>query len=319
MMDVDFYVVLGISESASEVEIKKAYRSLSLQYHPDRNPSEDAKEKMNLINEAYSILGDKENKNKYDHQRKFGGGGNMNMPGGNEFQDINNLFNMMFAGSMPPGMPPGMQPGMGINMNGGPQIRVFHNGRPANFQFNSNFQTIKRPEIINKQIFITLEQVFNGCVVEVEVERTIEKDDEVKRENETLYVNIPTGVDNNDVLTLHSKGNVLNTMISDVKLKVNVENKTEFIRQGLDIILKKKLSLKESLCGFLVEFTYLNGKKFAINNKDNYTVIKPGFKKVIPNMGLTKDNKKGQFIIHFDIEFPNTLEENVRKQIEELL
>lgn len=315
MMDVDFYSVLGISENATETEIKKAYRSLSLQYHPDRNPSEDAKDKMNSINEAYSILGDKDNKNKYDHQRKFGGGGNMNMPGGNEFQDINNLFNMMFAG----GMPPGMQPGMGINMNGGPQIRVFHNGRPANFQFNSNFQTIKRPEIINKQIFITLEQVFNGCVVEVEVERTIEKDDEVKRENETLYVNIPTGVDNNDVLTLHSKGNVINTMISDVKLKVNIENKTEFIRQGLDIILKKKLSLKESLCGFLVEFTYLNGKKFAINNTDNYTVIKPGFKKVIPNMGLIKDNKKGQFIIHFDIEFPNTLEENVRKQIEELL
>ena len=216
----------------------------------------------------------------------------------------------MFAGA-------GMPPGMGVNMNGGPQIRVFRNGHGAQFQFNHG--GIKRPDIIQKNVVITLEQSFNGCVIEVDVDRTIEKDDEVKKENETLYVNIPTGVGNNDVLTLQGKGNVVNTMISDIKIKVTVENKTPFIRQGLDIILKRTLTLKESLCGFLVEFTYLNGKKFAVNNTDNYTVIKPGFKKVIPGMGMVKENQKGNFILHFDIEFPNVLEEDVRKKIEELL
>lgn len=311
MAELDYYDILGIKEDASESEIKKAYRALSLQYHPDRNQSDDAKGKMNLINEAYSTLGDKDDKQKYDHKRKFGGGfGGMNIPGDNDFQDINNIFNMMFAGA-------GMPPGMGVNMNGGPQIRVFRNGHGAQFHFNHG--GIKRPDVIHKNVVITLEQSFNGCVIEVDVDRTIEKDDEVKKENETLYVNIPTGVGNNDVLTLQGKGNVVNTMISDIKIKVTVENKTPFIRQGLDIILKRTLTLKESLCGFLVEFTYLNGKKFAVNNKDNYTVIKPGFKKVIPGMGMVKENQKGNFILHFDIEFPNALEEDVRKKIEELL
>lgn len=311
MAELDYYDILGIKEDASESEIKKAYRALSLQYHPDRNQSDEAKGKMNLINEAYSTLGDKDDKKKYDHKRKFGGGfGGMNIPGDNDFQDINNIFNMMFAGA-------GMPPGMGVNMNGGPQIRVFRNGHGAQFHFNHG--GIKRPDVIHKNVVITLEQSFNGCVIEVDVDRTIEKDDEVKRENETLYVNIPTGVGNNDVLTLQGKGNVVNTMISDIKIKVTVENKTPFIRQGLDIILKRTLTLKESLCGFLVEFTYLNGKKFAVNNKDNYTVIKPGFKKVIPGMGMVKENQKGNFILHFDIEFPNILEEDVRKKIEELL
>jgi curved DNA-binding protein len=311
MAELDYYDILGIKENASESEIKKAYRALSLQYHPDRNQSDEAKGKMNLINEAYSTLGDKDDKQKYDHKRKFGGGfGGMNIPGDNDFQDINNIFNMMFAGA-------GMPPGMGVNMNGGPQIRVFRNGHGAQFHFNHG--GIKRPDVIHKNVVITLEQSFNGCVIEVDVDRTIEKDDEVKRENETLYVNIPTGVGNNDVLTLQGKGNVVNTMISDIKIKVTVENKTPFIRQGLDIILKRTLTLKESLCGFLVEFTYLNGKKFAVNNKDNYTVIKPGFKKVIPGMGMVKENQKGNFILHFDIEFPNVLEEDVRKKIEELL
>ena len=311
MAELDYYDILGIKEDASESEIKKAYRALSLQYHPDRNQSDEAKGKMNLINEAYSTLSDKDDKKKYDHKRKFGGGfGGMNIPGDNDFQDINNIFNMMFAGA-------GMPPGMGLNMNGGPQIRVFHNGHGAQFQFNHG--GIKRPDVIHKNVVITLEQSFNGCVIEVDVDRTIEKDDEVKKENETLYVNIPTGVGNNDVLTLQGKGNVVNTMISDIKIKVTVENKTPFIRQGLDIILKRTLTLKESLCGFLVEFTYLNGKKFAVNNKDNYTVIKPGFKKVIPGMGMVKENQKGNFILHFDIEFPNVLEEDVRKKIEELL
>lgn len=311
MAELDYYDILGIKEDANESEIKKAYRTLSLQYHPDRNASNDAKDKMNLINEAYSTLGDKDDKQKYDHKRKFGGGfGGMNIPSDNDFQDINNIFNMMFAGA-------GMPPGMGVNMNGGPQIRVFRNGHGAQFQFNHG--GIKRPDVIQKNVVITLEQSFNGCVIEVDVDRTIEKDDEVKKENETLYVNIPTGVGNNDVLTLQGKGNVVNTMISDIKIKVTVENKTPFIRQGLDIILKRTLTLKESLCGFLVEFTYLNGKKFAVNNKDNYTVIKPGFKKVIPGMGMVKENQKGNFILHFDIEFPNVLEEDVRKKIEELL
>ena len=85
------YQTLGVSENASESEIKKAYRGLSLKYHPDKNNSSEAEKKMHEINDAYSILGDKEKKSQYDNQRKFQGGG-----ANNDFGDINNMFHSFF-------------------------------------------------------------------------------------------------------------------------------------------------------------------------------------------------------------------------------
>ena len=105
----------------------------------------------------------------------------------------------------------------------------------------------------------------------------------------------------------------------DIRIQISIENSTEFLRQGLDIILKKTITLKEALCGFLLEFVFLNGKKMAINNKDNYSIIKPGFKKVIQGMGLKRENATGSFIIDFDIKFPDSLPEETLKQLQELL
>jgi len=65
----DYYKILEVSESASESDIKKSYRKLALQYHPDKNKSSGAEEKFKQIAEAYSILGDSEKKKKYDQQR----------------------------------------------------------------------------------------------------------------------------------------------------------------------------------------------------------------------------------------------------------
>lgn len=307
----DHYNILGVSENASENEIKKAYRSLSLKYHPDRNKTEEAKIKMNEINAAYEVLGDKDSKDRYDYERKFsGGGGGMPMPGADEFQDINNIFSMMFGGQ---------QPFAGMPGAGNPNIRVFHNGRPGHFQFNTQFQQIRRPDVINKQIIITLEQCYTGCVIELDVERTIENGNEIKRETENMYINIPKGINDKEVVTIHDKGNIVNSMVGNINITVNIENKTKYIRQGLDIILKTSITLKEALCGFSTEFTYLNGKKFSLNNKENFNLIKPGYKKVIQNMGITRENAVGNLIIHFEIDFPETLDKSVRLKLAEIL
>ena len=63
------YQTLGIDNTATDVEIKKAYRSLSLKYHPDRNQSSDATVMFQEISTAYEILGDPEKKKEYDNER----------------------------------------------------------------------------------------------------------------------------------------------------------------------------------------------------------------------------------------------------------
>ncbi len=63
----DYYQILGVSKQASEKEIKRAYRKLAQQYHPDKNPgNKTAEEKFKTINEAYEVLGSADNRAKYD-------------------------------------------------------------------------------------------------------------------------------------------------------------------------------------------------------------------------------------------------------------
>jgi len=138
-------------------------------------------------------------------------------------------------------------------------------------------------------------------------------------EQETLYVTVNKGVDDNEIIILREKGNVLaETCKGDVKVFIKVENNTDFQRRGLDLILIKTISLKEALCGFSFELKYINNKIYTINNNSG-NIIKPGYEKVIPNMGLGRDGHTGNLIIVFQIEFPDKLEEEKMKALKELL
>ena len=138
-------------------------------------------------------------------------------------------------------------------------------------------------------------------------------------ETEMLYVKIPPGVDENEIIMLHKKGNVISdTNKGDVKIFVKIDNKTEYQRNGLDLIYCKTISLKEALCGFEFTMKYVDGRKFQItNNMGN--IITPGHKKVIPKMGMKRDDNVGNLVIDFTIVFPETLKQEQIDQIKEHL
>jgi DnaJ family protein B protein 4 len=316
-MPKNYYDVLGVSNDASESDIKKAYRTLSLKYHPDRNPSEEAKTKIQDINEAYECLSDQGSRNQHDMELKFGsGGGGMggmpfsHMNSMDEFSDINNIFNMMFGGGGGgfPGFP-----------GGGPEIRVFHGGMPGGIH-TQMFQSFQRPEPIVKQIQLTIEQSYTGCNIPIEIERYVLHNNIKATEIESVYLNIPQGIDDNEMIIVRDKGNVVNDMFrSDLKIGIQIINNSEFKRQGLDLVYNKKITLKEALCGFSFEMAHLNGKRLCLNNVSNPTVIKPGYKKVVPNMGMIRDNSTGNMIIDFEIIFPDSLTTEQVSGLAELL
>jgi DnaJ family protein B protein 4 len=301
-MSESHYEILGVPKTASDAEIKKAYRVLSLKYHPDRNPSEEAKGLIQKINEAYETLGDKSKRKQYDMELQFGMGG---MPGGmpfghmngmNEMNDINNLFNMMFGGGMP-----------GFGGPGGPEIRIFHGGVPGNFHAEFFHSMNARPEPLQKHLQISIEQSYTGCTLPIEIERTVVTNNTKRIESETVYINVPKGIDDNETVTLHEKGNVINDKRGEVRITFRVINDTPFKRSGLDLIYRQKINLKEALCGFSFEIIHLNGKKLCLNNNSNNTVIKPNFKKVVPNLGMYREESVGNMVIDFEIEFPDSL------------
>ena len=92
----DYYDVLGVARTASEAEIKKAYRQLAMQFHPDRNPGDkQAEERFKQASEAYAVLSDADKRSQYDRFGTVGGAGGFDPGFGSLFEDI---FDNFFGG-----------------------------------------------------------------------------------------------------------------------------------------------------------------------------------------------------------------------------
>ena len=305
-MNENYYNILGVNENASTQEIKKSYRQLSMKWHPDKNSSKEANGKFQKISEAYETLSDDRKRVEYNmtRQNPFFQMGMNNNAEGNMDEMLNSIFGGVFGMPGMPGMP-GMH-----GMPGGAKIHVFHGPPSMNIH-----QSLQKPSPIIKTVEVKLEEVLNGSTIPLEIERWSIDNGLKVFEKETIYVDIPCGIDDNELIVLRNKGNILNDhCIGDVKLFVKVINNSEIKRSGLDLIIEKRISLKDALCGFSFEIKHLNGKSYTLNNNPG-NIIPPEYKKIIPNMGLSREAHKGNLIISFHVEFPEKLS---NEQIEKL-
>jgi DnaJ-class molecular chaperone len=325
------YETLGISKTATEKEIKQAFRALSMKFHPDKvktksqEEQNEANQKMQEINSANEVLSDPQQRQIYDMEangnpfgNQFGGhpfGNPFGHPFGNPFGNSNihfaqagpgvNILEMLF------GQGGAMHGEMHGEMHGG-----MHGGMPGMF-----FQRhIQKPEPIVKDIHITLKQAYTGTSVQVEFERWIQEEELKINENETIHINIPQGIDDNETILIQGSGNIINvggkSVKGDVHIQIHVSNDTEFKRNKNDLFYKKTITLKEALCGFKFKLEHLNGNQLGLNVN---IVLFTGAKQVFKNLGMVREGITGNLVLDFEVKFPETLTPEQKDAISNIL
>tara|TARA_B110000483_G_scaffold234438_1_gene304521 strand:+ start:1996 stop:2913 length:918 start_codon:yes stop_codon:yes gene_type:complete len=300
---MDYYNVLNISKDASPEGIKKAYRQLSMKYHPDRNPDPSAAIEMGKINEAYETLGDTNKRHIYDMESSLLRGG---MGGGHI--DMNNMMQNLFSmGSM--GGFGNMSGSFGVNI-GEPDIHFF-NGT----NLNEIFDQINKPPTLRKQIYITFDESYFGISTDIELEKWSIVNRQKIHELVKIRLHIPPGTQNHETITLEKQGHMVNdNSIGDVCITIVVKEHEYFQRENNDLVYYKTIPLKEALCGFKFEFHHLNNKTYLLNNEKNHMVIYPGFRKTVNGLGFQRNGQYGSLIIEFSVTFPENInEENIEK------
>ena len=206
----------------------------------------------------------------------------------------------------------GAMNGMG-GIPGMPHVQIFRNGQPI------NMQTLQKPAPIIKNVIITLEQSYTGLTYPLQIERWILLNNVKRIEKEKLYINISKGVDSGEIMVIKDKGNIINDRLKgDIKLHIKVENKTNMKREGLNLVCKKDITLKESLTGFKFDIKHINGKTYTINNESG-NIIPSNYVKEISNLGMSRQNNTGKLIIKFNVIFPEKLTPDQMKSLKDIL
>jgi len=220
-MAKDYYGILGVTENASDGEIKKAYRKLAMQYHPDRNPGKEdwANEKFKEINEAYGILGDPQKRKQYD---QFGTVGNIGDIFSSPFTTTTFQETMKDFG------------GAGLRFDFLDDIfGDFLQGRGSSFSFRSvggrpgrvRFEARPGQEMNLDEIFDyarkSPEVHYELAISRGEASEGVKKI--LKRKGKILEVKIPPGVKTGSVVRLKNARQISDGLPGDILIKVIVK------------------------------------------------------------------------------------------------
>ena len=303
MSKKDFYSILGVSRSATADELKKAYRKLAMQFHPDKNPGDKkAEDKFKEISEAYDVLSDPKKRDMYDQfghagSQGFGGsggpfggaggfGGFGGGPGGGQgdpFQDIfGDVFGDIFGGPRGPG---------------GPRSRRTSKGADLRYTLNISF-----------------EDSALGCEKVISFMRQKGS----KEESAKLSVNVPAGVREGQRLKLTGEGDAAGTgaQPGDLYVIINIQEHSLFKRSENDVTLDLPIVYTDAILGTNIEVPTLTGKaniRIPAGTHSGQTFRLKG--KGFPKLG---GFGSGDMLVRILVDTPHHLSSRQKELVEEL-
>lgn len=293
-MPKDYYKILGVERSASQDDIKKAFRKIAHQYHPDKGGGEESSKKFKEASEAYSTLSDENKRKQYDTFGSTGAG---------------------FGGA---GQTGGQWGGQGF---GGFDFSQFTqgfggNGQSFEFDLGDIFSEFfggggQRRARKGRNITIDLELTFKDAIFGIEREINIGKD--------KISLKIPAGIENGQGLRVQGKGEEGEAGRGDLIVRIWVKEHNFFRKEGHNLVMKLNIKLTTGLLGGTVNIDTLDG---AIELKiPAGTVTGDALRikgKGVPVTDAGISGKRGDIIVVIQVELPRKLSRAAAKLIEEL-
>ncbi|XP_046848364.1 dnaJ homolog subfamily B member 13-like [Xenia sp. Carnegie-2017] len=305
-MGQDYYGILELTKGSSDADVKRSYRKLSLKFHPDKTNEIEAEQKFKQVAEAYDVLSDPKRRAIYD---QFGEEGLRN--------------------GVPDSDTDGWTPGYVFH---GDALRVFREFFGGDNPFSELFDNYD-PEIgfgglhgrgrrkqdppIERELFLTLEEIFKGCTKKMKISRRVMNDDghTSNIRDKILTINVKPGWKSGTRITFPNEGDQgPNNIPADIIFVVKDKPHSVFKREGKNLVFTAAVPLGKALTGCTVDVPTLDGRLISIPIND---IVKPGYSKHVPGEGVptSKDpDIRGDLIIKFDIVFPNKLTP-VQKQL----
>jgi molecular chaperone DnaJ len=351
----DYYEVLGIQKNASRDDIKKAYRKLAIQYHPDKNPgNKDAEEKFKEATEAYEVLSDDQKKSAYD---QFGFAGVQGMGGGEHdwssfqgFEDIfgggdfGSIFDTIFGGGFGGARSSRSANGarQGANLRSDIEISfkdaVF--GTKVEIQYTRNEScsacrgtgaaggTGKKVcpscqgsgQIRRSQGFFSVASTCPTCHGEGYIVEHPCKEcggTGVQRKRQKIMVTIPPGIENGRRVVISKQGDagVNGGPAGDLYVFIRVRPHEYFERQNLNLYCMVPISFTQAGLGAEIHVSTLDGKTIKVKVPQG---IQNGKMLRIRNEGVPSGSSRGDLYIKLMVQVPEKLSRRGRELMEEL-